>query len=298
MSINTYLSVHDYLRATHGQETASILGNLMRVSSGGVAQGAPSLPVTPNTTVNLNIYDQIYIFDGSNSEIVTVTATTNAGASAIPVSALAYSHAAGISCCSDGVYGSLGQTIIDGSAEVERICEQPLLQQTNINETLPLLTTRAMVTNKSQLLIRPRQFPVVSVSGLSIQFNAGNLVGLDTTQVVIDAMAKFFKVPVVKAIGTGNNYALGQYVNQQQAGDVIVTYVAGYLYSSLPYEVRRAAIWLVSDLLTDRINPSGSAEFSEGKIHHATFLRGDLSGETALVKRARNALLPYSQSAI
>lgn len=295
---NSYLSVHDYLRAIQGQETASLIGNLIRVNTGGVVLGATSLPVTPNTTVNLNQYDIITIFDGSSTEEVTVTATTASGASSIPITATAFAHAAGVSCCSDGTYGSLAQAILDASAEVERICEQPLLQQTNTGEELPLRTTRAMIDNYSKLIVRARQFPITSVSALAIVFNAGNTVTLDTTQVLIDTLARFFTVPTIKTTGAGNNYVLGQYANPHQDGLVQITYQAGYVYSALPSVVRRAAVWLVSDILTDRINPTGAAESQQGKIKRVTYLRGDLSGETAIVKRARNALLPYSQSAI
>src|SRR6266571_5111148 len=101
---NTYITPHEYKRATTGQEITSLLGNLLRLSSG-VSAAATSLPVTPNTTVNLAVGDPIWIFDGVSSEMVTVTATTNAGASSIPVTALVYNHSTNTALCSDGTIG-------------------------------------------------------------------------------------------------------------------------------------------------------------------------------------------------
>jgi len=83
---NTYITPHDYLRGNSGQETASLAGNVLRLS-GPVIVGAVSLPVSPNTTVNVAVDDRIVIFDGSNTEEVKVTTAAAAGASAISVSA-------------------------------------------------------------------------------------------------------------------------------------------------------------------------------------------------------------------
>lgn len=294
---NTYLSIFDYLRSNSGHETASLYGNLLRIN-GSVTQGATSLPVTPNTTVQLNVYDPITIFDGASSEVVTVQASTAPGASSITLqSGTQYAHASGTPCCSDGTYGSLAEAIIDASAEVERICNQPLLQATYTNESLSLRTTRAIIDNKNSLLVRPRQFPVTSVSALSFLFATSNTVTLDSGQVLIDSMARFFTVPLLKALGASGSYGLGGFVDPTKSGNVQLTYQAGYTYAALPWQIRRAAVWLVSDLLTDRLNPTGSATTTQGKLTNEVYLRGDLSGDNALVKRARGLLLPYSQSA-
>src|SRR5579859_1760158 len=150
--MNSYLSVHDYIRAVTGQGVQTLYGNLMRVrGNAGVAQSAISLPVQPNTTVQLNQYDPITIFDGALTEMVTVTAATAPGAASIPITPTQFAHAAGVSCCSDGTQGSVAEAVLEGSAAVERICRQPLLQATYTAETLPLLSTRAWVDSSMAL---------------------------------------------------------------------------------------------------------------------------------------------------
>src|SRR6266699_1695830 len=170
---NTYITPHEYKRATTGQEITSLLGNLLRLSSAVGAAGT-TLPVTPNTTVNLAVNDPIWIFDGVSSEMVTVTATTASGASSIPVTALSYAHSTGVALCSDGTIGSLGQAIESASIEVENICRQPLLQAT-YTEELQLRTMTASINSDGALAIRPRRFPVQSISALSLGMDTSTL---------------------------------------------------------------------------------------------------------------------------
>lgn len=293
--MNLYISVFDYKNAPTGQETASLLGNLLRVSTGGVAQGGTSLPVTPNTTMQLNQYDTITIFDGSSSESVQVTANTASGASSVPITATAYAHAAGTPLCSDGVSGSLAQAIIEGSAHVERYCEQELLAAT-YSETLYLRTMDANVTNDGSLSIRPMHFPVSAVSALSIQTSVATVIQLDATQAILQAKARLIKVPVVKQQGTGASL-LQQYapLDQTAEGWVTFTYTAGYTYASLPWDIKQAAILLTSNVLSDRQNPSGAADQRLGQKQLTMYLRGDQSGETTFEKRAYQLLERYKR---
>jgi hypothetical protein len=297
--MNSYLSVHDYLRMTTGQETSSLLGNLMRVGTGGVAQGATSLPVAPNTTVNLNQYDLITIFDGASTEVVTVTTNTTSGASSIPISATQFAHAAGISCCSDGASGSLAEAILEGSAEVERICRQPLLQATYTNETVPLQSSRAWIDSSIALGIRPRQAPVTSVSAITLAFSATSTMSLDTSQVQLDAIGRIVHVPVIKSVNIGGNtYPWSQYLDQTTEGEVQITYVAGFPYVSLPLPVRRAAVLLIGTILSDRQNPLGADQLRQGDVQIISTLRGDFTGESTLIKRAKGMLRSYMQEAL
>src|SRR6266568_16867 len=206
---------------TTGQETPSLIGNLFRVGTGGVAQGAISLPVTPNTAVALSQYDNIAIFDGSSTEVVTVSAATNAGASSIPISATQFAHAAGVSCCSDGVGGSLAEALLEGSAEVERICRQPLLQATYTNEVVPLQSTRGWIDSSIALGIRPRQSPVTSVSAITLAFSALSSMTLDIAQVQLDAIGRLVRVPVIRSINAGGNtFPYRQRLTQDTEGEV------------------------------------------------------------------------------
>jgi len=297
---NSYLSAHDYKRATTGQEIASILGNLLRIGPGAVVQGATSLPVTPNTTIALNAYDPVTIFDGSNTEVVQVgSAGASIGSSAIPLMVGAqFGHAAGTSCCSDGTQGSLAEAILEGSAEVERICRQPLLLAT-YTDLLPLLSMRAAVDNGSRLLLRPRQSPVASVSAITIYFTPTSTLNLNTSQATIDSTGKTIDISALDTVQSGNNNALYflNYLDNTTPGDVGVTYTAGFAYSALPLYIRRAAVLLVSDILSMRINPIGAAELKQGQVMYTTYLRGDLSGESANIKQARKLLQPVTQEA-
>lgn len=293
--MNLYISPFEYQKAPTGQETASLLGNLLRVGTGGVALGATSLPVTPNTTVALNQYDNITIFDGSSSEVVQVTATTASGASSVPITATQYAHAAGTPLCSDGASGSLAQAIIEGSAHVERYCDQELLAAT-YSETLYLRTMDANVTNDGSLSIRPMHFPITAVSALSIQTSVATVITLDATQAILQSKARLVKVPVVKQQGTGASL-LQQYqpIGQTTEGWVSITYTAGYAYSALTWDIKRAATLLTSNVLSDRQNESGAADVRLGQKQLTMYLRGDQSGETTFEKRAYQLLERYKR---
>ncbi len=294
---NTYITPHEYKRATTGQEITSLLGNLLRLSSAVGAAGT-TLPVTPNTTVNLAVNDPIWIFDGVSSEMVTVTATTASGASSIPVTALSYAHSTGVALCSDGATGSLGQAIESASIEVENICRQPLLQ-TTYPEELQLRTMAASINSDGALAIRPRRFPVQSISALSLGMDTSTLLAYDATQAIIPSNQRRITVPTLSAVsGSGGNSLLNIFppLRQNSPGYVQFTYVAGFAYASLPWDIKQACIWLTSDLLSDRINLAGAADTQMGQVKYTFFLRGDLSGETALYKRAVAKLVPYTRT--
>lgn len=294
---NTYITPFEYKRATTGQETTSLLGNLLRLSSGVSASGT-SLPVTPNTTVNLAVYDPIWIFDGASSEMVTVTATTASGASSIPVTALAYAHSTGTALCSDGTNGSMGESIFSASAEVENICLQPLIQAT-YTETLQLRTMAASINSSGTLAIRPRHFPVTSISALSLGADVSTLLTYDATQAIIPSNQRRITVPTLLSSGGSSSNSLVNIFppfNQTSPGYVEFTYVSGFAYASLPWDIKQACIWLTSNLLSDRLNPTGAAETDMGQVKYIAYMRGDTSGESTLYKKAVAKLVPYTRT--
>lgn len=294
--MNTYISVYDYLRAGTGQDTATVLGNVARLNNS-VSAGATSLPLTAATTVALNAYDQITIFDGANSEQVSVTAATPQGATSIPVSALSFAHAAGTPLCSDGAQGSLAEMIVNASAQLETYCRQSLLQAAYSNEELPLRTTRAAVTRDYRLLLRPKHFPVSAVSGAALQINGMTTVALSTSYAQLDADAQLITFTQMSS-STGTATFWGAFAPPAfptTPGFVSLSYTAGFASSALPYDVKQACIWLTSDLLSDRQNPTGAAEIKLGNMQLVTRLRGETSGDSVLVIRAKKALDPYRQ---
>src|SRR5258708_37088774 len=112
--MNLYITPIDYRKATTGnsQQVATLIGNLSRVGTSLVAGGTTLNQYQP-TTVALNQYDPITIYDGANSEVVTVgSAGAIAGSTNIPISAAQFNHAAGTEVCSDGTLDSISEQII------------------------------------------------------------------------------------------------------------------------------------------------------------------------------------------
>lgn len=288
--MNLYITPIEYTRAPTGQETASLIGNLLRLSNA-TSAGATSLPVSA-LTVALAVGDVVTIFDGSNSEVVVVTASAQTGASSVATEATAYAHTAGTVICSDGVLGSLSQSIEVASDTLESICQQSLLQQ-SYTETYTLRTMDATVTSDNILSIRPKHFPVSAVSSLEVFVQNGTAVSMDATQAVIDARARLVTLPSARTNGIGT--ALNTSIGQQTPGYVTMGYTAGFAYAQLPMSIKQAAIWLTSDALSDRLNPTGAADLQTGQRHASTYLRGDLSGQSALYKRAVERLMPYTR---
>ena len=291
---NTYITAKDYMRAVTGQEVNSLVGNLLRLSSAVVAGGTALS--TPATTVNLSQYDNLYIFDGASSEVVTVTATTNSGATSIPVTALAFNHASGVVICSDGASGSLGDSIVRACGELEDICYQSLFQQT-VTENLPLQTMRASLGSDMQLYLQPTYFPVTSVASCSVVYLSGAVTTLDVSRAIIEFGGRLVKLPLVQSITTGQATVYLPPISRYTAGEVNIQYTSGYTLAAMPPAIGRAAVLLTSVILSDRLNATGAADYQSGKVKTTVFLRGDLSGESALYKRAVKLLQIYTRKA-
>jgi len=293
--MNLYITAKEYVKAATGQETTSLIG-LLGYLSAPMIVGAISVPLSAPLTEPIAAYDNVTIFDGSSSEVVQCSAYTNINATAIPVFASLFAHATGTVICTDGTDGSLAQAIIEGSAHVERHTEQPLLTTTYTDETLRLRSMEAAITSDGTLYFRPRQWPVAAVTGLSILLFSGSTLTLDPTQCVISSRARSVDVPVINSTSSGISLlaALPPLTALEQAW-LQVTYSAGYAYTSLPWDIKRAAIILTSNALADRQNESGAADFRLGQKQLTMFLRGDATGETTFEKRAYTLLNKYKR---
>jgi hypothetical protein len=244
----------------------------------------------------LNIYDEVTIFDGSNSEIATVTSTANQGATSLTVSALLFTHAAGTPIASDGTQGSLPAMIVNASTEIEAYCRQPLLASTNTNETLPLRSMRAAVTNDYRLILRPKRIPVSAVTSVVAILNASTSLALDATQAFIDADGQVVTLAMITVTGVATQFGnVSPALFPTASGWIEVTYTAGYTYAALPNDVRQACIWITSDLLSDRRNPTGAAELKLGDVMTKHRLTGESKGRSQLTLRAYENLDRYRQ---
>ena len=290
---NLYITAIDYIKDNTGQETASLVSNLLRVGSL-MSIGATALPTNAGLTTPIQQYDTIYIFDGASSEVVTATSNVNTGLTSIPILATQYSHVAGTVMCCDGSSGSLGEAITIGSISVENICLQPLFQAT-YSETQQLRSMAASINSDGALSIRPRQFPVQSISALSLGLDQSSLAAYDTTQAFITSNLRRITVPTLNALNSSGNSLLSLLspFNQTTAGYAEYTYVAGFLAANMPFDIKRAAILLTSDALSDRQNPTGAATLKLGQKQIDAYLRGDTSAQSGLYKRAANFLQRY-----
>lgn len=292
-----YITPFDFLREPSGLETASLLGNSGRLSSA-IDVGATALPVTPATTVALNQFDRITLFDGSTTEVVQVASTVATGQTSIPLlQGTQYAHAQYTPYCSDGGSGSLADQIIDASTWLENICQQSLFEQT-YTDTLRMPSMRAAIDNEQQLAIRPRHFPVSAVASLSMKSSQNTSIDYDATQAIIDGAAQVVYVPALLSTGGGGTtYSLTAVRPRTANMWLTISYTAGYPANAIPGDVREAVTLLLSDILAKRLNPSGAFEVQMGKRMVRVGANTDTSGESTLVKRAKQLLQNYSSEA-
>lgn len=302
---SAYIDIFDMLRATHGLEIGSLYGNATRFTIAQTA-GATSLTVPTSGVgsimVALNMFDHVTIFDGANTEVVQVGASGAAVyATSIPLltgTTLQYNHAMGVAWCSDGAIGSLADQIIDASAWMERECYQSLLLSTYTSEQLTMPSMRAAVNNRGSLTFRPRHWPVNSISALSITTASQNAMSYDVSTISIDGNRRNCRIRVLKALPGQMQSQPTSLVqspfDRNTEADLSITYSAGYAYASLPGDVKEVAILATSDILAKRHNPAGFAHIASGGVQADAEIRGDVSGESILIKRAKRLLTRYS----
>lgn len=298
--MNTYLDCFDFIRSTSGLEYQSLIGNTARFTS---LQPAGSLSLTVPTsgansvTVQLNYFDRITIFDGSSSEVVQVdTAGAAPGATSIPlIAATQFAHAKGVAWCSDGIAGSLADQIVDASSWIEQECYQPLLTTTWTNEYLTMPTLRANIANDGSLTFRPRHWPVVSVSALKIAYTQTLATTYDASQVFIDGNKRLCSVPnLIQFPAQQSSNAIPPPPSRSQGAQLVLTYQSGYNYASLPGAIREAGILVTSEYVAKRHNPIGAPELADASTRVSAIIRGEQTGESLLVTRARTILEKYS----
>lgn len=298
----TYIDPFVYQRAVTGLESASLIGNIGRITSV-LAAGVSSLPIGPNTIVPLNMFDQITIFDGPNTEVCMVGANTSVGSNSIPLlQPTQFAHGQYVAYCSDGVLGSLADAIVEASNWIENICQQSQFQQTYTQETLRMGSMRGALDNRNNLVFRPRHFPVVSDSGITIESSINDPVTYDQSQLILDGAKQVVTVPWLLPTGAGNgsssfwNSVAPPYGRADNLY-LLITYVAGYLSANMPGDIRDCTVMLTSEILGRRENPTGADQIRLGDKQLTVTTSRDTIGETLLVKAVKNKLQPYSVEA-
>lgn len=297
---SAYIDIAGYQQAPHGQETASLLG-LNTTTGGGTTQaaGATSLVVASSSGW---VAGRAWILDGPTSEIVTVTGSVDGTHLTLAAPGTVFAHAAGVSVSQAGAQGCLAATILRASGIIENYCQQgssggdrSLFALTR-TERWAMPTTQAYIDRDAVLAIMPGHFPVVSVSSVAIELGQGQSLALDATQLELPDMARIVEIPylVQGGLTVGMQMFLDkQGISRTRRQWATLTYVGGISASSIPYDIEQAAVWIVSDLLSQRQNPTGAAEQSLGKRRLVQRQRGDVVGDSILLLRAHDALQPY-----
>ncbi|MGH2487736.1 MAG: hypothetical protein ACRDHE_17180, partial [Ktedonobacterales bacterium] len=161
-----------------------------------------------------------------------------------------------------------------------------------------LPTSRASFDRDGVLALRPGHFPVQSVSALSVECAPGQSLNLDVTQIEIASAGRLIEAPAPAASGGQPAqpylWANGG-VSRSARQWVAVTYIGGLMADAVPYDLRQACVWLVSDLLGQRRNPTGAAMVRMGRFELQARPRGDTTGESILMTQAKAALEAYRE---
>lgn len=300
---NTYIDCIAYTKAPTGLVLTGFIGNIGRISACSVGATSLSLPTGQAINPALSQYDNLYIFDGPSSEIVQIgSGGASVGATTIPLQAgTQYAHVAGTPYCTDGSDGSLGEQIFTASKWIEdNICFQALWSTAYTNEILTLPTMRVAIDNKWNLHFRPRHFPVVTLTSISIQTSQTYINSIDPTQAIIDSDQQTVDIPNINFLSNsgpppsqGSPY-IWQQINRQSNAWITLAYTAGFAVGSLPKPIQRACTLLVSDCFIPLENPIGADAIQQNKRRVEFAIKGDTSGESLLYKKAVQLLQPYT----
>jgi hypothetical protein len=297
LGLSAYIDVPTYQRAPNNQEIASLLG--LNTTLTAPATGGTSNTLTVGASAGWAT-TPAWILDGPYSEVVTITGSAD-GTHVSLAAAVQFNHAAGVSISQAGTAGSLAEVILRASAWIEGHCQQGTsggdhtLWALSRTERWGMPTVRAYIDRDAVVVVQPGHSPVSAVSALTIEFGQGQSLSLDVTQLELMTVGRTVEVPYLlgqPSVGAqlwletaGLSRSRRQWAN--------LTYMGGIPVGAVPYDVQQAAIWIVSELLSQRANPTGAAETQLGKRHTTHRQRGDAVGDSILVLRAQDALQPY-----
>lgn len=286
-SVSAYLDVGEYLRAATNQETASLLG-LNTTLSGGVVAGITALGVAASAGWAPG---PLWLLDGPYSETVQVVNAPDGVTLTLAAPGVTQAHGAGVSASQAGTAGALAEIILRASAWAESYCRQgapgarSLFALSRV-ERWNLPGMRAWREPDGGLTVRPAHFPTQTVSSLTLETSPGASVALDLTQIELAASGTLIEAPAT---------ALASVVAPASSTRAWVTlgYTGGVTVGAVPGELRQALVWIVSDLLALRRNPSGAAAVRMGRFELQARPREDPSGDSLLLIQAKGALQPW-----
>jgi len=297
LGASAYLDVLGYLRATTGQETASLVGlNTTLGGSGTIAAGTVSLPVAASAGWAVG---SLWILDGPYSEVAQVTGSADGTHLTLAAPGTAFAHAAGVSASQAGSGGSLAEALLRASGWIENYCRQGSattdrsLYALSRTERWGMPGARSWLDGDNVLAVRPGHFPVQSVATLAVTLADGTTLSLDVSQAQVVSSGRLIELPVALIGGAYPVVPSGPLLSRWRRQWVSVTYTGGIAIGAAPYDVQQACVWVTSELLGQRRNPWGAARVRQGKFELEARLRGDASGDSILLLQAKAALEAY-----
>jgi hypothetical protein len=290
-SLSAYVDVGEYLRAATDQETASLLGlNTALVAP--VVAGMTPLPVVASAGWAPG---PVWLLDGPYSEVAQVVTAPDGVTLTLAAPGTQQAHAAGVSVSQAGTSGALAEIILRASAWVESYCRQGTPGSRSLFalprvERWGLPSARAWREPDGGLTVRPAHFPAQVVSSLTLEASPGDSAALDVTQIELTASGWLIEAPApALALAPGMPSAPGG----SRRRWVTLGYTGGVTPGAVPGELRQALVWVVSDLLAQRRNPSGAAAVRLGRFELQARPREDPSGDSILLLQAKAALQPW-----
>ena len=290
--VSAYLDIGDYLRAATNLETASLLG-LNTTLTGGVAAGGLTLPVASSAGWAAG---PVWLLDGPSAEVAQVTGAPDGATLALASPGVAQTHATGVSVSQAGPSGALAETLLRASAWVENYCRQGAPGDRSLFalprvERWALPGPRAWLEPDGSLAARPGRFPVQTVTALTVETSPGAAFALDVTQIELASDGRLIELPAAALGGVGGATAG---VTRGSRAWLTLSYSGGPATpGATPYDLRQACIWVASDLLAQRRNPTGAATVRMGGFELQARPRTDPTGDSLLLLRAKAALQAY-----
>jgi len=302
---SAYLDVPAYLRAATNQETASLLGlNTTVTGASATPAGATTLPVAASAGWAAG---PLWLLDGPYSELVQVAGSADGTHLTLAAPGTRFAHNPGVSASQAGTAGSLAELLLRASAWIEGYCRQGSgatdrsLFAVARAERWGMPSARAALDRDNVLLVRPGHFPIQSVAALAVESLPGQSLSLDVTQLELPTNGRLIEAPLFAALAAAPGQPLplaGFGLSRARRAWVTLTYTGGIPVGSVPYDVQQACIWVASELLAIRRNPSGAALVRQGKFALQARPRGDTTADSILMHQAKAALEPYRDEGI